>query len=637
MTKSKWIIGKFCYFFLSLALFILPTLNLYATALPTRLENDTIVKLKNPIATEYLKKKLRKNSPRLILTASNEKTLKNKLKKDPVVQNLYKVFQLNAEEILKEPLLEREVEGRRLLAVSRKMLFRMNILCMVYRMDKDPAVLKRINDELLAVCNFQDWNPSHFLDVAEMAMAVAIAVDWTGMDLPGSTVALAKDALIEKGIKVSYENGVDPDWVRSTHNWNQVCNGGMIAASIIVAEKEPELAAKTISRALEAIPYALEQYRPDGAYPEGPMYWGYGTSFSVLTSSMLESAFGTDFGIAEYPGFKESADFILLSTSPTDRFFNFGDCVDRRSSDGNLTMAWFAAKTGNKRYFERERFLKDPEETKSLSRLAGAGLVWVSQFEEKTESTLPLAWKGDGKNPVVFFRGKENDPRGYYFGGKGGRGTVNHGNMDAGSFVFELDGVRWVVDPGNQPYHELEQAGFNLWDDCQECERWDLITKNNFGHSTLTINNALHVNDGFASITDFKDGNQPEATVNMTEIFGEDLKSATRRFIKEDGKSLLIEDKFTLNDATQTITWQLITTADVEIVKGGALLKQDGKQLKLENLTHPELVVSIISLDPPPLKLDRQIKNLKRLEIRMPAYIFSEEENIVRVRLSSPE
>lgn len=64
----------------------------------------------------------------------------------------------------------------------------MNMLGMVYRMEKDPAVLVRINDELKAVCNFIDWNPSHYLDVEEMAMAVALGIDWTVGDLPESTV-----------------------------------------------------------------------------------------------------------------------------------------------------------------------------------------------------------------------------------------------------------------------------------------------------------------------------------------------------------------------------------------------------------------------------------------------------------------
>ena len=34
-----------------------------------------------------------------------------------------------------------------------------------------------------------------------------------------------------------------------------------------------------------------------------------------------------------------------------------------------------------------------------------------------------------------------------------------HGNMDAGTFVFELNGVRWVVDPGNQSYYPLNKIG----------------------------------------------------------------------------------------------------------------------------------------------------------------------------------
>jgi hypothetical protein len=143
----------------------------------------------------------------------------------------------------------------------------------------------------------------------------------------------------------------------------------------------------------------------------------------------------------------------------------------------------------------------------------------------------------------------------------------------------------------------------------------------------------LHVNNGFASIANFKDGEKPEATIDMSAVFGKLLKSATRRFLKEDSQSIQIEDKFQLNDSTQNITWQLMTTADVQIVKGGAILKQGGKQLRLENLSHPDLDISIISLDPPPLALDRKIEGLKRIEIRLPAYLFPNKEGTVTVRL----
>jgi hypothetical protein len=373
---------------------------------------------------------------------------------------------------------------------------------------------------------------------------------------------------------------------------------------------------------------------PDGVYPEGSTYWSYGTSFSVTTAAMLESAFGSDFGHFDYPGFKESAVFRVLVNAPSGWYYNFADCGDKRSETGDMTLAWFAAKTGNSAFFEKERFLMQPEAMGKLSRVGGAALVWMSQYKEMGEVKVPTAWKGGGANPVVVFTGGENDSHQYYFGGKGGRGTVNHGNMDGGSFIFELNGVRWSVDPGNQGYNELETAGFDLWGRCQDCERWTLLTKNNFGHSTISVNDQLHVVDGLATIADFKDGAKPEATIDMTPTFAGQLNSASRRFVKDSNTSLLIEDKVEISDSTKLITWHMLTTADVEIVNGGAVLKQDGKTLKLENLSHPDLMVSVVSLYPAPLKLDRQMVGLKRLEIRIPAWILEGNSSRIRVRLS---
>lgn len=598
-------------------------------------QKEDIPKLQNPVTVQYLKKNLRNKQPRLVLNTKIERELKQKLKSDPVVQNMYKAIKLNSNEIQKKSLLERKITGRRLLGISREMLYRINMLGMVYRIEKDPVILNRINDEVLAVCNFSDWNPSHFLDVAEMAMAVAFAIDWTAGDLPESTIKLAKKALIEKGIKPSWPaNGDTLWWVNGTNNWNQVCNGGMIAASIAIAEEAPDLAAKTIHRALDGLPHSLAEYGPDGVYPEGSTYWSYGTSFSVVTAAMLESAFGNDFGHFEYPAFKESAVFRKLSIAPSGWYYNFADCGDKRSENGDIVLAWFASKTGNPEFFEKEKFLDPPEEMGELSRLGGAALVWISQFEPHNAVKIPTEWKGEGSNPVVFFTGGENDPHHYYFGGKGGRGMVNHGNMDGGSFIFELNGVRWVIDPGNQSYHELEKTGFDLWGSCQDCERWNLLTKNNYGHSTITINNELHKTDGLVTLHDFKTGNNPKAVFDMTPTLKGQVEEAYRTFFKDSPTSILIQDDIKTSDSTELITWQLLTTANVEFVPGGVVLHQDGKELKVDNLSHPEFLFSVVSLDPPPLELDRRIKNLKRLEIRIPAWTVKNGETLIKVRLS---
>ena len=597
-------------------------------------------RLENPMSVQYLKKNLRKSQPRLVLNPALEKNLREKLKSDPLIQNIYKAILYNAESVLEMDLITVDIPDnprsqRNQLGISRNFLYRINMLAMVYRIDKDPKILQRINDEVVAACNFPTWNPRHYLDVGEMSLAIALALDWTAGELPKQTIALAKKSLIEKGIKPSWpEDGKNPGWVYGTNNWNQVCNAGMIAASIAVAEFDPELAAKTIKRSIDGMNHALAEYAPDGVYPEGAIYWGYGTQFSVVTAAIFESAFGTDFGIADYPGFKESAIFRMLSTAPSKLLFNYADCAEEPERYTDFTLSWFATQTGNRTYLNEEKFLLPPEEMGSISRLAGAGLVWTAQFKETDTKEIPSAWKGEGANPIVVFTGGPENTNGYYFGGKGGRGTVNHGNMDGGSFIFELHGVRWVIDPGNQSYGTLERAGFNLWEKCQKCDRWKLLTKNNFGHSTISVNNELHVVDGLATITDFKDGAFPEATIDMSPTFNDQLKSAKRRYVKDGPASIVIEDNLETSENTKLITWQLMTTADVEIVNGGAKLKKDGKQLKLENLSHPDIDVSVVSLYPAPLKLDKQIEGLKRVEIRIPGWTIEGDNTIIKVRLS---
>lgn len=610
---------------------IIGTILVIVTISHTFAAERKMPKLDNPVTVEYLQKNLRNEHPRLGLTPEIEADIKARLNTDPVLQGMFQAMKRNANDILNKELLTRKKIGRRLLSTSREMLSRMNVLCFVYRMEKSPDILKRINDELLAVSAFSDWNPSHFLDVAEMSMAVALALDWTAGDLPEASFQTIKAALIEKGLQT------DDGKVRivsGTNNWNQVCNGGMIAAALAVADTEPELAASVIRQALDAIPNALVHYGPDGVYPEGSTYWAYGTMFTAMTVSVLETALGTDFGIFEYPGLAESAMFRVVMNTPSGWYYNFGDCGDRRSRLGDVTLAWFASKTGDSTYFERERFLQSPEKMKRMDRHIAFGMVWLSQIKENQQSTVPTVWSGRGINPIAVFQSGPNNPNGYYLGTKGGYAAMSHGSMDAGSFIFELNGVRWAIEMGNQSYHGIEQTGFKLWGREQDAERWKLLTKNNLGHSTLTINDAHHNVSGEAPLLYCKKEPTPEAAFDLTQTFSDQLSKATRTFTKDSNTSCVITDVIIESEKTKMITWQMLTVAEVEIVADGAILKQDGQILKVENLTHPEIEISVVSLDPPPFELDKQIEGLKRLEIRIPGTSVSGQEVELKVRLS---
>ena len=97
--------------------------------------------LQNPVTVSWLEKNLKKGSPKLILTPALERNLKSRLKNDETLKKYYQYLVRESETILGKPLLERELVGFRLLAVSTEMVERMGILSMVYRIDKDPGVL----------------------------------------------------------------------------------------------------------------------------------------------------------------------------------------------------------------------------------------------------------------------------------------------------------------------------------------------------------------------------------------------------------------------------------------------------------------------------------------------------------------
>ena len=585
------------------------------------------VKLENPITAAFLKRNLKRTSPKLILTPTIERTLKEKLQSDPLMQSYYQYLQKEAKGILDQPLLKRELEGFRLLFVSRELIQRMSTLAMVYRIERQPEILQRIDVELKAVCAFSDWNPQHFLDIAEMSFGVALALDWAGEDLPKTTVSLAKKALIEKGIIPSFnEDGERMFWINGHNNWNAVCHGGMIAASLAVADVDPELAAKTISRALDKLPNSLKEYAPDGVYPEGPSYWGYGTSYTIIASNTLETAFGSDFGISESPGFMKGAEFLLNATAPSGNYFNFADSGDKYNGGVALLLSWFGAKTADALYFDHS-FFQNPKEA---GRFAGLGLVWLSQMDPKNTGKIAQNWLGKGTNPIAIFRGDSD----YFAGMKGGKAQLSHGNMDAGTFVFDLNGVRWVVDPGNQRYYLLNKIGFNLAGHCQDCPRWTLLTKNNRTHSTITVNDEDFNVQGFAPIIDFKDQDQAEVSIDLSNLYFDNTKAVQRKFTKDSKRSLLIEDTFETNENTKSITWGLMTQAEVSLEKNVAVLKQNGKTLHIRILNTDKYNLSVISLDPPPLEIDKTMENLKRIEIRIPAWTLENGKGSLKVRLS---
>ena len=334
--------------------------------------------------------------PRIMLLEGDEAAIKMTIASDDLWRSTHQFIVDESDKIIGMSPVERILIGRRLLDKSREALRRIFFLSYAWRMTSDAKYLECAEKELLAVSAFSDWNPSHFLDVAEMTMAVSIGYDWLYKELPEESRKLIKEAILEKGLKPSLEPK-NNSWLTASHNWNQVCNAGMTFGALAVFDEERKLAVSLIDRAVSSIKLPMEDYNPDGAYPEGYGYWGYGTSFNIMFLSAIEKAFGNDKGLVINKGFFKTAGYLENMTGPTGNSFNYSDA----GSGGTLdpAMFWFANRLSDPSLLWSEKYMLLNKRLPN-DRLLPAIMIWSAGMN-LSEITPPekTVWVGQGKTP----------------------------------------------------------------------------------------------------------------------------------------------------------------------------------------------------------------------------------------------
>jgi hypothetical protein len=181
-------------------------------------------------------------------------------------------------------------------------------------------------------------------------------------------------------------------------------------------------------------------------------------------------------------------------------------------------------------------------------------------------------------------RSSWSKPDAIYVGLKAGSPSVNHGQMDVGSFVMDANGERWSMDFGMQEYESLESKGVKLWGMTQNSERWQVYRYNNLAHSTLAFDNEFQKVEGYASINhSSKNPNFLSATTDISAVYKGKATSVNRGVAIIDKKYVLVKDEITATENETTIRWAMLTPAEVKINKDGtAELTQNGKKLELK-------------------------------------------------------
>ncbi len=508
-------------------------------------------------------------------------------------------------------------DGKRLLRTSRRVVSRIYDLALLYRLDGDRKWAERAWLELETAANFKDWNPSHFLDTAEMAHAFAIGYDWLYDVWSPEQREVLRKAMVRHALEpalVVYEGeGRHHKWHVSRHNWNQVCNGGIGLAALAIGDEVPELAGRILDGALKSLPLAMASYAPQGAWFEGPGYWHYATRYTVYFLAGLEKAVGSDLGFSQAQGFSETGNFMIDMISPTGRSFNFAD-VGSDNAPRAEEMLWLAKRFNRPELVDYvyARPGPHPLEVIWLSRIVNSDML-------SSKPSLPPLARHYKVTEVVTARTAWNDPKALWVGLKAGSNKVNHSNLDLGSFVFEAAGQRWAVDPGADNYNMPGYFDFRS-------TRWTYYRLRAEGHNTLVINPDMEADqdpNASADIAHFEtEGPRTTASVDLTQAYARHAEKVVRK-VKLDETGLRVEDELTLKAAGE-VWWFMHTRAEVEVAADGrsAVLTQEGARLTVK-LVEPAAGTRLTVMDAAPLpgtpnpEMQNKNQGLRKLAIQL--------------------
>jgi hypothetical protein len=522
-------------------------------------------------------KSLRPGHPRIVADAAGFDRVRRLIETEPLAKRWYQTIRRDATALLDAPASQYEIpDGKRLLTVSRQVKERVQMLALVYRLDGDKRYLHRAFREVEAASRFKDWNPSHFLDTAEMTYAFAVAYDWLYQSWDDAQRKVLRQAIVRLGLGPGmdvYRSG--KDWPAKDNNWNQVCNGGLGMGALAIADEEPRLAATILDHAIGSIPLPMKHYAPDGAGTEGATYWDYGSRFNILFLSSLEAALGEDFGLAAIQGFAESGLYQIYFAGAERMALDFEDCGLRR-----LTAPahfWMARKFNRPEYsWFRYSELVDP------ARDGGVlDLLWYDpRGKDFDPRRLPLD-KYFREAECVSMRSSWTDPGAMTFAIQGGRNNnlAGHRHLDLGSFILEAGGERWFIDSGLD--HETYLTHNN------HIARPDFYRIRAEGHNTLVINPDRGPDQSMtatARVLSFESRpDRVRSVLDLSEAYAGKASKVRRTCTFENRNRVTLLDQVSAETPVE-VWWFAHTEADITLdaARRRAVLTRNGKRFAAE-------------------------------------------------------
>lgn len=525
--------------------------------------------------------------PRLLFTKAEEVRVKQLIQTDALAGELSDFLKIKADSLVNAPQIPYEINKYgNILFIARDYVFRLTTLSTAYRIYGDKKYADAVNQALLWVCKFPDWNPKHFLDTSELSAGIAIAYDWLYDILPQETRNIVRQSLYNRAVSVvleEYKTGKPGSWAKRETNWNVVCNAGMTLASLAIAEDYPAEADSILVNAAKYIPNCLKHFAPDGVCYEGPAYWGYTTAYLSLYLKAVSDNGGDKGGIANLPGIPNTALYYKRTLTPAGGRFNFANTNIRECI--NSPAFFLFARLFNLpevSSWYRTEISKVIRHNASLHQLFFLALPWYDATLSDQTAKIPQAEiYHNSINDLIVLNGDQSKPGALFLIAKGGEPGQAHQQLDCGTFIIESDSICWSEDLGADDY---SLPGF--WDYKQGGERWKYFRNNNLSHNTISIDRKYQHAQGKAFVCEEQlNADTPFAKLDLSSLYREQATAVSRKFSLINSHCIEIEDKIHLINPQSTISWIMATKASIRIDGKKAYLTRNGKEFCIEILS----------------------------------------------------
>lgn len=545
------------------------------------------------------------------------------------VLELYEYTISEADALLNTPCQEYEIKDNlRLLQPCQNVKDTIITLSSAYLLTNDTKYLDRIYSEIsyvLDATHWPNWNCfphsnssatningvttnytstlGHFLDSGFLSAGVAIgydilrSADYLTDDQKISFHSRIKEVFLDN-VTICYNDTRlssqrSTNWYYAPSNWGCVVPGGALSISLALA-KDADLFSTTdvnqlayiIENSLESLEFPYTLLYPDGSWYEGPSYWKYISEFLVSYCIYpLITICQDDYGFMDGKLLKDTFNYVS-SVNGSVYNFNFGE-TEQQKSDVYLAQGYLLSSMLNDRELMENQF--NLRKITSYSKDVRDILWFNPQMTESTDVNIPVDSYFTGAG-VGVMRGHFYNQNSSFVGVVAGENADTGFQYEKGSFVFDLDGVRWACDLGTDNYNARDFLPLpkNAGTGRQRFYRYRTE-----GNNCIVINpekewtnNDPEVNpmpgqnkNGVAIVnSDDVSSSETESFIKLDlTSFYDDVTSYKRGlFLGDDKTSLTIRDEIKPKSDSNTIYWFMHTQADISI-------SDDGKTAVLTN------------------------------------------------------